>query len=197
MKECVSHNFAAEMGRNDSEALWMAGLAMVQLAAEIDHGLALIDRSLSLNPNSADAWSSSCLVRTYVGDFEQAIDHFHRSQRLNPLDQSHHVHWNIVGMAYFAAGRYEDADAAADKALQVRPTYPPGLRLKVATCGLLGRTEEGRSWVQRLLAVHPECSAEWIRDFWGPLMQRTPSTLSNYIKGCRLAGLPHKARRSV
>jgi DNA-binding SARP family transcriptional activator len=181
---------AAELGVDDSEALWMAGLALAQIAGEVDHGSALIDRSLTLNPNSVNAWTSSCLARTYIGDWETAIDHFQRSQRLNPLDQSHHVHWNIVGMAYFAGGRIEDANAAADKALKARPTYPPGLRLKVATCGLLGRIEEGRAYVQRLLAVHPECSAAWIRDFWGPLMKRSPAALTNYIEGSRLAGLP-------
>jgi DNA-binding SARP family transcriptional activator/TolB-like protein/Tfp pilus assembly protein PilF len=188
---------AAELGRNDSEALWMAGLALVQLAGEIDHGPALIDRSLTLNPNSANAWTASCAVRTYLGDCDAAIDHFNRSQRLNPLDQSHHVHWNIVGMAYFAGGRFEDADAAADKALRARPSYQPGLRLKVATCGLLGRVEEGRAHVQRLLAVHPECSLAWIRDFWGPLMQRSPAALANYIEGSRIAGLPEGPHRSA
>ena len=50
---------------------------------------------------------------------------------------------------------------------KARPTYPPGLRLKVATCGLLGRIEEGRAYVQRLLAVHPECSVAWMRDSGG------------------------------
>jgi DNA-binding SARP family transcriptional activator/TolB-like protein len=188
---------AAELGRDDSEALWMAGLALVQLAGEINHGPALINRSLILNPNSANAWTSSCLARTYLGDCDVAIDHFHRSQRLNPLDQSHHVHWNIVGMAYFAGGRFDAADTAADMALKARPTYPPSLRLKVATCGVLGRIEEGRTHVQRLLAVHPECSLTWIRDFWGPLMRRSPAALANYIEGSRLVGLPEEPCRSA
>ena len=187
---------ASELGRNDSEALWMAGLALVQLVGEMDHGHDLIDRSLSLNPNSASAWTASCLVHTYLGDCETAIDHFHRSQRLNPLDRSHHIHWNIVGLAYFAAGRVEEADAAADKTLKARPTYPPGLRLKVATCGLLGRIEEGRAYVERLLAVHPECSVAWIRDFWGPLMKRSPAALTNYIEGSRRVGVPEGPRTS-
>ena len=187
---------AAELGTNDSEALWMAGLALVQLVGELDYGPALIDRSLTLNPNSANAWTSSCLACTYLGDCETAIDHFHQSQRLNPLDQSHHVHWNIVGMAYFYAGRLEDADAAADKALKARPMYPPALRLKVATCGLLGRIEEGRAYVQRLLAVHPEYSLAWICEFWRPLMQRSPTAFANYVEGSRLAGLPGEPQRS-
>ena len=188
---------AADLGKNDSEALWMAGLAMAQLAGEIDYGQALVDRSLSLNPNSANAWSSSCTTRSYVGDVDQAIEHFHRSRRLNPLDQTQHFHWNMVGHAYFIAGRYEEAHAAADKTLRASPTYPQGLRLKVATCGLLGRVEEARTYLQQLLVVHPQCSVAWIRDFWEPLLQRTPGALAKYVEGCRLAGLPEAPRSSA
>lgn len=190
-------HLATELGSNDSEALWMTGLALVQLAGEIDHGQALIDRSLSLNPNSANAWTSSALVRTYVGETTVAIEQFHISQRLNPLDQSHHVHWNIVGMAYFAAGRYDEADDAAEKTLRARPTYPGGLRLKVATCGILGRTEEGLGFLQRLLAVHPDYSIAWLRAFWAPLMERSPEALINYIEGSRRVGVPEEAQISA
>ena len=53
-------NRAVELGTADSEALWMAGLALAQLAGEVKHGRVLIDKSLSLNPNSASAWIASC-----------------------------------------------------------------------------------------------------------------------------------------
>lgn len=178
---------AAEHGANDSEALWMAGLAIVQLRGGIDHGLGMIERSLLLNPNSANAWTASCLVRSYLADSERAISDFHRAQRLNPLDQMHHLHWNAVGLAYFSAGRYDEANVAADKTLTVGPAYPPGLRLKVATCGLLGKAEEAQEYVSRLRTAHPDCSIAWMRQFWGELLR--PQVLARYIKGARLAGL--------
>ena len=59
---------AVDIGKNDSEALWMAGLALVQLGGEIDHGIAQIERSLAINPNSANAWTASCFARSYLGD---------------------------------------------------------------------------------------------------------------------------------
>ncbi len=40
---------AIEFGRNDSGSLWMAALALVHLSGEIDHVLAQVGRSLSLN----------------------------------------------------------------------------------------------------------------------------------------------------
>jgi len=49
-------HLAAETGENDPEALWMAGWAIEVLAGEVEHGLALIEKSLAINPNSANAW---------------------------------------------------------------------------------------------------------------------------------------------
>ena len=102
---------AADIGQNDSEALWMAGHALSQLAGEFERGVALIERSLVLNPNSANAWVSSCNVRSYIGDARTAIEHFARAERLNPIDSMHHVRWNILALAHLSAGDIEEAVA--------------------------------------------------------------------------------------
>jgi TolB-like protein/Tfp pilus assembly protein PilF len=183
-------HLAADTGQSDSEALWMAGHALTQLSGEVERGLALIDQSLALNPNSANAWLSSSNVRSYVGDSKAAIDHFSRAHRLNPLDSMHHVRWNILGLAHLSAGDIEQAEIAADKALNVAPKYAPALRLKVVACGLLGRIEEGREQVERLLAVHPDESVSWLNAFWGPPTRRHPRLLASMIEGARRAGLP-------
>lgn len=181
---------AIDLGRNDSEALWMAGLALVHLSREIDHGIAQIERSLSLNPNSANAWTASCLARSYIGDSAAAIDHFERAQRLNPLDLSQHLHWNAVAWAYLGSDRIEDAHDAAVRTLNVLPTYPPGLRMKLCTCGLLGRIDEAREYVDRLLRVQPGSTVSWLGKFLRAPLQRNQRAYEMYLKGARLAGLP-------
>lgn len=189
---------AIEIGNNDSEALWMAGHALSNLMGETDNAQTLIERSLSLNPNSASAWSSSCHVHSMLGQFDKAIEHADISRRLNPADQLHHVHWNIVGMVQLGAERYAEADAAASRALSVSPTYPHALRLKIATCGALGRPAEGRTYVQRLLAVHPNCSLTWLEEFYRPMMHNVPKLRNDYLafsgKGGMPPGAPHVAR---
>lgn len=181
---------AVELGKDDSEALWMASHAIPHLTGEIDHAAVLIDRSLNLNPNSANAWSSSCFVYSLLGQFAKAIDHFYCSQRLNPLDQLHHVHWNIAGMAYFGLEQFEEANAAADKALSVRPAYPQALRLKIASLGAFGHRSEARAFVQRLLAVHPECNMKWLEEFNGRMMVRAPKFLDTFLACARRGGMP-------
>jgi hypothetical protein len=66
----------------------------------------------------------------------------------------------------------------------------PALRLKVATSGLLGRMDEAREYVRRLLAVHPQASVGWFRAFWETPMRCNPRTLAKLLEGARLAGLP-------
>lgn len=183
---------AVELGQNDPEALWMSAHALTHLTGEMDHAAEVIERSLSLNPHSASAWTSSCHIQNCMGRFDLAIEHFERSQRLNPLDHMHHLHWNIVGLSHFGAGRISEADAAADKALQVSPAYPQAIRLKIATSGALKRKDAGRQYVQRLLAVHPSGSVDWLKAFYAPMRLKVPQLVDAFIECSRAAGMPEK-----
>lgn len=183
---------AAEVGKDDSEALWMAGHCLLQVAGEFDYGLALIERSLSLNPNSASAWVSSCFVHAYIGEPERALEDFARAQRLNPRDSMHHVQWHAAGVAHFVAGRYDEGAKADELALRERPTYPPPLRFRMVTCGLLGQIGEAREYARRLLVVNPNATVARIRAVSEVMYRRNPDTLARVIEGARRAGLPEE-----
>jgi TolB-like protein/Tfp pilus assembly protein PilF len=181
---------AAEYGQDDSEALWMAGVTMSMLAGEVEDGLALIDRSLALNPNSANALMASGLVRALIGETDSAISPLQRSRQLSPLDPI--AYGTSLGFAWvhFMAGRYEEASAACDRTLHEAPTYfPPALHVKIACCGLLGQPEEGRKWVERLLAVDPEARVSSLRE-WFRLFIKKAAGLEAVLDGMRRAGMP-------
>jgi hypothetical protein len=61
--------------------------------------------------------------------------------------------------------------------------------MKAATCGLLGRLEEGRAWVKRLLTVIPDTTVCSLRLYYGVPMKK-PGCLEAYLDGLRKAGLP-------
>ena len=174
----------------------MAGIAVAQLAGEMECGLALIERSLSLNPNSASAWISSSFVRGEIGDADAALADFHRAQRLNPLDSIHHVQRLAAGFAHMAAGRYQEAASAIDKTLEARPSYTPAMRLKISVCGLLEQKEDASKWVRRLLAVNPDASVSWLHVFWQLPLRHNPGLLGKLLEGARLAGLPEGEQTS-
>ncbi len=180
---------AASLGHEDPETLWMAGMALAQLSGDLEGGIALIDRALALNPNSANAWRVSGLMRAYLGDTELAIAHLERSARLSPLDFFAYL-WSVgFAFAHFMAGRYEEASAWCDKTLYEARDFPVALRMKAATCGLLGRLDEGRIWVERLLAVNPGTTVSGMRLLYGVFMKK-PGCLEAFLDGLRRAGLP-------
>ena len=167
----------------------MAGHTLALLSGDLEGGIALIDRALTLNPNSANAWRVSGMDHAYLGHTELAITHLERSARLSPLDSFAFLHSIGFVIAHFVAGRYEEASAWCDKTMHEAPHHPSGLRYKAATCGLLGRLEEGRVWVERLLAINPDVSISSMRCFYGVIMKK-PGCLDAFLNGLRKAGLP-------
>ena len=180
---------AAQKGQDDPEALWMAGVSLAILIGESEDALALIDRSLRLNPNSAGAWMASGLTRAYAGDSATAILHFERSIELNPLDPMVYITWYGIAFAHFAAGRSEESSAWLDRSLRSMPSYLPALRLKIAITALQGHTEECRKWVERLLAVVPDTTLQKLRFHYEPSI-KSPTCRDALLDGLRRAGLP-------
>jgi TolB-like protein/tetratricopeptide (TPR) repeat protein len=180
---------AAWKGQDDPEALWMAGISLAILTGESEDGLALIERSLALNPNSAGAWMASGMTRAYAGDSATAILHFERSIQLNPLDPLVYLTWYGIAFAHFAAGRYEGSSAWLDRSLRSLPSYLPALRLKIAICALQGQMDESRKCVERLLAAVPDTRLQNLRLHYEPMI-KSATCRDTLLDGLRKAGLP-------
>jgi TolB-like protein len=179
---------AAKTGPDDPEALWRAGYALAILAGDFGDALALIERSLTLNPNSANAWMASGFVRAYSGESETAIAHSEQSARRSPLDPLAFLVWHAISFAHFAAGRYEEASVWADRTVREAPEFPGGLRHRASICGLLGQPEQGHKYVRRLLGVNPDVTLSSLRPFYQQIMR--PADAEASLDGLRKAGLP-------
>ncbi len=116
---------AAEYGQDDPEALWMAGATMSIIGGDPEDGLALIDRSLALNPNSANALMASGLVRAFTGDSDAAMAPLQRSRQLSPLDPIAYGTSLGFAWAHFVAGRYQEAAAWCEQTRIEAPTRLP------------------------------------------------------------------------
>ena len=183
-------HLAVEMGKDDPEAHWMAAHALFILSGELELALSVIKKAISLNPNSPNAWWVSAAVHNFLGQYETALEYAARSRRLSPLEPLAFMYWMPTALANFFVGRYEEARDAADKSLSEHADYPPALRVKIASCGLLGRIEEGRDCVERLLRVNPEATVAGLRAYYELRLRRNPQGLETYLEGLRLCGLP-------
>ncbi|HEV2546810.1 MAG TPA: adenylate/guanylate cyclase domain-containing protein [Stellaceae bacterium] len=180
---------ATELGKEkeDAFALCFGGHGVAYVVGDLDDGSAMIDRALGINPNLADAWSSSGWVRTFRGEPEVAIDLFARAMRLSPLDPMMFVRQGGTAQAHFFAGRYDEASSWAERALQERPTFIHAICVLAAGSALSGRLEEAHRAIARLRQLDPAFRIADLGD-WTPL--RRPQDRANYADGLRKAGLP-------
>ena len=164
---------------DDPGVLGRAAIVLGRFGEDIDAALALIDRALVLNPSFAFGWYWSGWLRLFAGQADLAIEHFETSMRLNPRGQRG-FHLSGIGHAHFVSHRFEDAVAALRVSLEEVPSFTPTHRALAACYAHMGRLEEARTTVKRLLALTPV-----IAPTANPF--RDPEHVELFVLGLRLA----------
>jgi tetratricopeptide (TPR) repeat protein len=183
---------ALTLDPNDPEVLAIAGNITARIGGDLSGGIALLDRSLELNPNNAVALAAAAQLQAYSGDTATAISLLDRSARHNPLNWNYGVFSGYM-ITYFVAGEYEHAVEWSARALQEMPHSTVALRYRAASLGQLGRLEEGREVVQRLLAVFPNFTIIRYRrylELYPNNVFRTPGVTDALCEGLRQCGAP-------
>ena len=176
---------AVERDRDDPTVLWMAGHALGYLAHDWDASIALLDRSLALNPNSASGYCFSAWGRCYIGDYETAIRHFHIAMRLSPVDRTIFLFYSGLALALCLSGQHEEAIAWAQKAIQEEPSWTTSYRVLASSLAQLGRLEEAKAAMRRQLELQPNYTIAITARVYRP----SPA-VERYLEGLRLAGGP-------
>ena len=120
---------------------------------------------------------------------EAAIEAIERARRLIPFDPYTFQCAFVVAAAHLYARRFEQAIEWADRALHDQPRTVTGMRAKVVANAHLGRLDEARAELSRLLAIDPKLTIAGFRE---QALYQAPEVLELYVAGLRLAGLPEK-----
>src|SRR5262249_61495020 len=83
--------------------------ALGHLAADLDGGIALIDKALLINPNLAAAWFLGGFLRLLNGDPDGATAYFERAMRLSPLDPEMYRMQAGMAVGHLFSGRFNTA----------------------------------------------------------------------------------------
>ena len=125
------------------------------LGFRYDEAERAIDRALSLSPNLLMVQFCAGMVGCIVGKGDAALEHFERAMRISPLDPGMGAFIVGAGLAHLISGRYDEALAAAQRAVQESPNFASGHRLMLVALGRLGRIEEAKLAARRMLELTP------------------------------------------
>ena len=178
---------AVELGQDDAVALTRSGHALGHLAADLDGGIALIDKALLINPNLAAAWFLGGFLRLLNGDPDDATAYFERAMRLSPLDPEMYRMQAGMAMAHLFAGRLNTASSLAETVFRHLPSFLMPVGVMAASHALAGRQDEAERAMTRLRELDPTLRISSLAD-WLPI--RRPKDLATLADGLRKAGLP-------
>jgi TolB-like protein len=170
---------ALEVAGDDSSILANAALTLGYFGEDIGAMMALVDRSLALNPNYARGWYISGLLRLYAGQPGIAIEHVEASLRLSPRARVG-TSLVVIGGAHFLSRRFDEAVPKLLLVIQEDPSFPQPYRYLAACYAHMGRLDDAREVAGRLRAITsvviPDASH-----------LRNPEHRELYLSGLRLA----------
>src|SRR5262245_4363476 len=177
---------AVDLAGDDANVLWMSAYAGRSLGMDRDLATRLLDRSISMNANSAMALTVAAINKALFQP-EETLLLLDRAERLNPRDPRAWVGEWARALAYFVLERYADAASWAKSSLARNRRTGRAWRLLVASYGHLGDSEQAAAAMRQLAEVEPGLTisgvrrvcAHWPANVWG-----------RYSEGLRLAGLP-------
>jgi TolB-like protein/Tfp pilus assembly protein PilF len=181
---------ALELDADDPMVLWTAAHAISALGRDHTRARTLIDRSLTLNPNSAEAWCISGWNHNYTGNGLAGLADFQRAIRLSPSDPMRYYFYTGMSSAYMNLQRYDLTVHWAEKALSERPNYGSTLRQLAVGLAYSGKQEGARVAIGRMLKVDPSLTLAAVDRSRSPLSD--PEDRLRYLNGLQLAGLPRK-----
>jgi len=178
---------------DESQSAAHIHLAIIyRMKRQLDKALAENERAVALDPNSIN-FGAMAVNLLISGRFDEAIEMFKRSIRLDPIPQV----WVAGGLAYayFGAGLYEEALETFKQVLkrakkgEYRLTSPLlGLAM---TYAMLGQEEEAQAYIAKLLKIKPKYNIKLFAKKRVGLFKNQEDK-NRWIDAVRKAGLPEE-----
>jgi TolB-like protein/class 3 adenylate cyclase len=179
---------AVSLGADDAFALARAANFFATTVKDTETGDAIINRAIAVNPNHFEAWRVRGWISLWAGQHEPAIDQFHNSMRLNPLDSRREATECGLAAANLFLGQFEIAVSWVIKSLAHHRTYAPALRVGVASYAMLGRIAEAQAMHARLRETGALPFTISQIEKWIPYRRREDFDL--FVEAYRIAGVP-------
>jgi DNA-binding SARP family transcriptional activator/TolB-like protein len=180
---------AIRLDPENAEALGIYAHVCSFIDKDFDSALHYFDRALRVNPNLAFVWQLSALTYCYIGEPDIGLQRLARHRDLAPIEPYPALFDSPYAVAYMFKGDYEKAAMFGRRVAKTRPEYTNGYKPLIAALGHLGRIDEARLHVDKLLSLEPGFSVE---RFGLRYPFKHESDRARYMMGLRLAGVPER-----
>jgi adenylate cyclase len=167
---------AVAAGADDPTTLATAGFVIGLVEHDYQTAMNAIDHALALNGSSTLALGLGATILAHDGQITRAIEFGERALRLSPHDLMAYLPLTALGIAHLAAGRFEEAAAACNKACQSNPHFSFPVVLQTAALSGVGRVNEAKALARRVLELQsPFSVAQFVRshtgraEIWNPI----------------------------
>jgi adenylate cyclase len=152
-----------QMSPNDAEAQHALGW-ITAFARQYDRSRTAFERGIELNSSMAGCYHGLGFTHSLNDRPSDAVPALERAILLSPHDPQMHFRRGHLGQAFFQLGRYDEAIENVLASLELNDEY--GFTyLVAAACGMAGRNEEGREFIERAKTRFPGNSVESLRSF--------------------------------
>lgn len=178
---------ALELDGGHARALALLGHNCAMLHRDYERAQELLDRAQDIAPNDAETslWISPTLAFTRRG--REAVRQAERAIRLSPEDPLLFRYQHFLSIAHYTAGNWEEAAHWGLRGMRSNENYTSNLALTAAALGALGRTEEAREPLSRLMKLRPKLR---VREVVPLVAYRDRADAEQYGRHLVAAGLP-------
>jgi adenylate cyclase len=150
-------------GHDDAPALSFAGFVIGMDKHDRAAAFTAFEAALAVSPSSALTYILGGVILAWGGEAERAIEWADRGLRLSPLDPYRSSAFIASSVGHYHRGQYEEAAAAARKAVQSSPLFSVCYMVLAAPLAKLGRLEEAKVAAARVLELQPgfRCSQQF------------------------------------
>lgn len=176
---------ALRFGDDDPVVLAICGHSLICAGMRAE-GLAMVRRGLKANPHNLMVLEQGGTCNMLVGDLDEAEACYRRVHQLSPGAPEASEALGGVGCSCFLKGNYEGALEWLDQSRASLVDWPPVYWVTIAAYAHLGRLEEARSSLARLLEFAPQTTLSGV----GTIAARSDGRWKTILSGLESAGLP-------
>jgi len=168
-----------------AQAYSALGLAL-SVSGQHDEAVIRARRAVELQPGDPDAQLYRAFTQMFAGLAEEACEALRTALRLDP-QYVNGPYLNVLGVACFCAGRYEEAIAAFKRNVERGgPLAPPALAFCTASYSAAGYMEEAHASARALLNFYPMFSVTKFRFLY---LFNNSEVTARVVDALRKAGL--------